>query len=272
MTESIDQPQTSEPHDAVIAEALAVIDQALGRVSDREVVSSVEVADLLLDVRTLLRQCRPNRSEHVHGGAAPSPYRSRRCSLGTSERAPSSACCRRGEHYRVARAARHDPRRRPGPLALRASPGFPSTGWPNTPGSSTTRRSSTVWSSGTVRSWTHIHRFGADGREKRPQGHGRVRGLGRPARRPSSCVVTFCGCSPSASAHANRSRPPGGIRRGAPLRSPSRSERADRERARALPHHGGAPGRFARAGRPPARARSAGIRPGRARRRATRRR
>jgi hypothetical protein len=54
MTESIDQPQTSEFHDAVIAEALAVIDQALGRVSNREVVSSVEVADLLLDVRTLL--------------------------------------------------------------------------------------------------------------------------------------------------------------------------------------------------------------------------
>jgi hypothetical protein len=54
MTESIDQPQTSESQDAVIAEALAVIDQALGRVSNRDVVSSVEVADLLLDVRTLL--------------------------------------------------------------------------------------------------------------------------------------------------------------------------------------------------------------------------
>jgi hypothetical protein len=50
MTESIDQPQTSETHDAVIAEALAVIDQALGRVSSRGVVSSDEVAD----VRTLL--------------------------------------------------------------------------------------------------------------------------------------------------------------------------------------------------------------------------
>ena len=41
-------------HDAVIAEALAVIDQALGRVSNRELVSTGEVADLLLDVRTLL--------------------------------------------------------------------------------------------------------------------------------------------------------------------------------------------------------------------------
>jgi hypothetical protein len=54
MTESIDQPQTNETHEAVIAEALAVIDQALGRVSSRGVVSSDEVADLLLDVRTLL--------------------------------------------------------------------------------------------------------------------------------------------------------------------------------------------------------------------------
>ena len=58
MTESIDEPQISESHleshEAVIAEALAVIDQALGRVSNRDVVSSGEVADLLLDVRTLL--------------------------------------------------------------------------------------------------------------------------------------------------------------------------------------------------------------------------
>jgi hypothetical protein len=62
MTESIEHPvtsdqssdSTSEPHEAVIAEALAVIDQALGRVSSRGVVSSDEVADLLLDVRTLL--------------------------------------------------------------------------------------------------------------------------------------------------------------------------------------------------------------------------
>jgi hypothetical protein len=54
MTESIEHPQTSEQHDAVIAEALAVIDQALGRMSSRDVVSSGEVADVLLDVRTLL--------------------------------------------------------------------------------------------------------------------------------------------------------------------------------------------------------------------------
>jgi hypothetical protein len=40
--------------DAVIDEALGVIDQALARMMQRELVSSGEVADLLLDVRTLL--------------------------------------------------------------------------------------------------------------------------------------------------------------------------------------------------------------------------
>jgi hypothetical protein len=38
----------------VIIEALAVIDRALGEMLHRELVSSGEVADLLLDVRTLL--------------------------------------------------------------------------------------------------------------------------------------------------------------------------------------------------------------------------
>ena len=36
------------------AEALAVIDEALGRIIARELMSSGEVADLLLDVRMLL--------------------------------------------------------------------------------------------------------------------------------------------------------------------------------------------------------------------------
>jgi hypothetical protein len=40
--------------DAVIAEALNVIDGALAQMMQRELVSSGEVADLLLDVRTLL--------------------------------------------------------------------------------------------------------------------------------------------------------------------------------------------------------------------------
>jgi hypothetical protein len=51
MTESLERPDT---HDAVIAEALAVIDQALGQMLRRELVSSNEVADVLLDVRTAL--------------------------------------------------------------------------------------------------------------------------------------------------------------------------------------------------------------------------
>jgi hypothetical protein len=40
--------------DAVITEALTVIDSALARMMQRELVSTGEVADLLLDVRTLL--------------------------------------------------------------------------------------------------------------------------------------------------------------------------------------------------------------------------
>ena len=53
MTEQLDRPQ-HDSHDAVIAEALAVIDQALGQMLSRELVSSNEVADLLLDVRSAL--------------------------------------------------------------------------------------------------------------------------------------------------------------------------------------------------------------------------
>ena len=42
--------------DEMISEALAVIDKGLGELVHRELVSSNEVADLLLDVRTLLAQ------------------------------------------------------------------------------------------------------------------------------------------------------------------------------------------------------------------------
>jgi hypothetical protein len=41
-------------NEAVINEALSVIDGALAKMMSRELVSSGEVADLLLDVRTLL--------------------------------------------------------------------------------------------------------------------------------------------------------------------------------------------------------------------------
>jgi hypothetical protein len=43
-----------QPADAVVAEALAIIDAGLGTMSDRKLVSSSEVTDLLLDVRALL--------------------------------------------------------------------------------------------------------------------------------------------------------------------------------------------------------------------------
>ena len=43
-----------QSNEAVINEALGVIDGALARMMQRELVSSGEVADLLLDVRTLL--------------------------------------------------------------------------------------------------------------------------------------------------------------------------------------------------------------------------
>ncbi len=45
---------TDQPDSLVIAEALAVIDAGLGGLTDRKLVSSDEVTDLLLDVRALL--------------------------------------------------------------------------------------------------------------------------------------------------------------------------------------------------------------------------
>ena len=53
VTDSLDR-SAIESTDAVIAEALAVIDQALGQMTGRELLSSNEVADVLLDVRTAL--------------------------------------------------------------------------------------------------------------------------------------------------------------------------------------------------------------------------
>jgi hypothetical protein len=44
----------TEIDDAVISEALAIIDKGLGDMLHRELVSTDEVADLLLDVRSLL--------------------------------------------------------------------------------------------------------------------------------------------------------------------------------------------------------------------------
>ena len=41
-------------HEQVVADAVSVIDGALARMMQRDLVSSNEVADLLLDLRTLL--------------------------------------------------------------------------------------------------------------------------------------------------------------------------------------------------------------------------
>ncbi|MFZ4810179.1 MAG: hypothetical protein ACOYL9_02435 [Ilumatobacteraceae bacterium] len=44
----------TETHEDVIHEALSVIDKALGQMMSRELVSTGEVTDVLLDVRSLL--------------------------------------------------------------------------------------------------------------------------------------------------------------------------------------------------------------------------
>jgi hypothetical protein len=44
----------TDTNDAVIHEALTIIDKALSQMMQRELVSSGEVTDVLLDVRTLL--------------------------------------------------------------------------------------------------------------------------------------------------------------------------------------------------------------------------
>jgi hypothetical protein len=44
----------TDTHDAVISEALTVIDRALSQMMQRELVSTGEVTDVLLDVRSLL--------------------------------------------------------------------------------------------------------------------------------------------------------------------------------------------------------------------------
>ncbi len=54
MTETTEPTRTAEPQ--IISDALDVIDHALGDFFSRELVSSVEVTDVLLDVRTLLRR------------------------------------------------------------------------------------------------------------------------------------------------------------------------------------------------------------------------
>jgi hypothetical protein len=61
----------TETHDAqVITEALSIIDKGLGDMLHRELVSTDEVADLLLDVRTVLSTTELAVSELDGAGAA----------------------------------------------------------------------------------------------------------------------------------------------------------------------------------------------------------
>ncbi|MBW3579543.1 MAG: hypothetical protein M3O23_02140 [Actinomycetota bacterium] len=57
MEQAVTDTETREPK--IITEALAVIDKGLAEMLHRELVSTDEVADLLLDVRTLLATSEP---------------------------------------------------------------------------------------------------------------------------------------------------------------------------------------------------------------------
>lgn len=56
--------------DQVIEEAVAIIDRALRDLVHRELVSSQEVADVLLDVRTLLSAAQRDRTPEPQGSGA----------------------------------------------------------------------------------------------------------------------------------------------------------------------------------------------------------
>lgn len=53
-TPDLDLSEVVAPSSQIVAEAIAVIDRALSQMVKRELVSSAEVSDLLLDVRNLL--------------------------------------------------------------------------------------------------------------------------------------------------------------------------------------------------------------------------
>lgn len=63
MTGMVGDVTESRAHDEAINEALAIIDKGLGDLLHRELVSTTEVADLLLDVRTLLATPTPGRED-----------------------------------------------------------------------------------------------------------------------------------------------------------------------------------------------------------------
>lgn len=66
MTEQLPNVSDSSSNEAVINEALGVIDGALAKMMQRELVSTGEVADLLLDVRTLLTDVELSKAGDVN--------------------------------------------------------------------------------------------------------------------------------------------------------------------------------------------------------------
>ncbi len=70
MTEQTERP-SADLQDAVITEALDVIDQALAKMFQRELISSGEVADVLLDVRTALTTTSVVQVSHEPPAPAP---------------------------------------------------------------------------------------------------------------------------------------------------------------------------------------------------------
>lgn len=65
MTDQLPNVSETGSNEAVISEALSVIDGALAKMMQRELVSSGEVADLLLDVRSLLTDVDSSVAEPV---------------------------------------------------------------------------------------------------------------------------------------------------------------------------------------------------------------
>ncbi len=59
----------TETTEAVISEAVSVIDKALGQMMSRELVSAGEVTDVLLDVRSLLTMSAVKERETVGANA-----------------------------------------------------------------------------------------------------------------------------------------------------------------------------------------------------------
>ena len=63
----------TDTHEAVIHEALTIIDKALGQMMSRALVSSGEITDVLLDVRSLLTMPSMSVVEVVAGEAERTP-------------------------------------------------------------------------------------------------------------------------------------------------------------------------------------------------------